>query len=130
RIGWAVAPRAVADAIDRLRQPFNVNSLALAAALAALDDEEHVRRTLAVNREGLAFLRRELAALRVEHVPSAANFVLVWVGNGARVYDALLRRGVIVRPMDGYGFPEHVRVTVGTATENERFIAALRAVLA
>src|SRR5262245_22158075 len=129
RIGWAVAPRAVADAIDRLRQPFNVNSLALTAALAALEDEEHVRRTLAVNRDGMAFLRRELPALGIEHVPSAANFILVRVGNGARVYDALLRRGVIVRPMDGYGFPEHVRVTVGTATENERFVAALRAVL-
>ncbi len=130
RIGWAAAPAPVADAIDRLRQPFNVNSLALVGALAALDDAEHVRRTLATNREGMAFLVRAFATLGVEHVPSAANFVLVRVGDGARVYDQLLRRGVIVRPMGGYGFPEHVRVTVGTAAENERLVAALRALRA
>jgi histidinol-phosphate aminotransferase len=129
RVGWAAAPAPVIDAIGRLRQPFNVNSLALVAAVAALDDDEHVRRTLAVNREGMAFLRRAFGALGIESVPSAANFILVRVGDGARVYDALLRRGVIVRPMEGYGFPEHVRVTVGTAAENERLVDALRAIL-
>ena len=118
------------DAIGRLRQPFNVNSLALVAAVAALDDEEHVLRTLAVNREGMAYLGRAFAALGIEYVPSVANFVLVRVADGTRVHDALLRRGVIVRPMDGYGFPEHVRVTIGTAAENERLVEALRAVLA
>src|SRR5207248_798202 len=94
RIGWAAAPAAVIDAIGRLRQPFNVNSLALVAAVAALDDDEHVRRTLAVNRDGMAFLHRAFAGLGIDYVPSAANFVLVRVGDGARVYEALLRRGV------------------------------------
>ena len=130
RIGYGVAAAPVIDALDRIRQPFNVNALALAGARAALDDEEHVRRTLAANRAGMAFLVEACRALGLAHVPSAANFVLVRVGDGARVYEALLRRGVIVRPMAVYGFPEHVRVTVGTEAENARFVAALRAVLA
>jgi len=130
RIGYGVAAAPVIDALDRIRQPFNVNALALAGARAALDDEEHVRRTLAANRAGMAFLVEACRALGLAHVPSAANFVLVRVGDGARVYEALLRRGVIVRPVAVYGFPGHVRVTVGTEAENARFVAALRAVLA
>jgi len=130
RIGYGVAAAPVIDALDRIRQPFNVNALALAGARAALDDEEHVRRTLAANRAGMAFLVEAFRALGLAHVPSAANFVLVRVGDGARVYEALLRRGVIVRPVAVYGFPGHVRVTVGTEAENARFVAALRAVLA
>ena len=130
RIGYGVAAAPVIDVLDRIRQPFNVNALALAGARAALDDEEHVRRTLAANRAGMAFLVEAFRALGLAYVPSAANFVLVRVGDGARVYEALLRRGVIVRPMAVYGFPEHVRVTVGTEAENARFVAALRAVLA
>ena len=130
RIGYGVAPAPVIDALERIRQPFNVNALALAGALAALDDEEHVRRTLATNRAGMVFLVDAFRALGLAHVPSAANFVLVRVGDGARVYEALLRRGVIVRPMAVYGFPEHVRVTIGTEAENARFSTALRAVLA
>ncbi|HJQ83003.1 MAG TPA: histidinol-phosphate transaminase [Candidatus Binatia bacterium] len=129
RIGWGVAPPEVVDPIERVRQPFNVNALALVGALAALDDEDHVRRTLAANRAGMAYLVAQLDRLGLAHVPSAANFILVRVGAGARVYDALLRRGVIVRPMDGYGFPEHVRATIGTPAENERLVEALRAVL-
>ena len=130
RVGYAIAPPAVADALERVRQPFNVNALALAGALAALDDDAHVERTLATNRAGMAYLVQAFDALGLAHVPSAANFVLVRVGDGARTYQALLRRGVIVRPMDGYGFPAHVRVTVGTPVENERLVAALRAVVA
>src|SRR5262245_37739470 len=130
RVGYGVAPAAVIDAIARVRQPFNVNALALVAALAALDDAEHVRPTLAANREGMAYLVAAFGRLGLEHVPSAANFVLVRVGDAGRVYQALLRRGVIVRPMDVYGFPAHVRVTAGTRAENERFVAALGAVLA
>jgi len=129
-VGYGGASGPVIDALDRIRQPFNVNALALAGALAALDDEEHVRRTLATNRAGMAFLVEAFRTLGLAHVPSAANFILVRVGDGARVYEALLRRGVIVRPMAVYGFPEHVRVTVGTEAENARFVAALRAVLA
>ena len=130
RVGYGVGPADVIDAIGRIRQPFNVNSLALVAACAALDDEDHVRRTLATNREGLAFLKDAFSRLGLSAVPSAANFVLVEVGDGAAVYRGLLARGVIVRPMEGYGFPRHVRVTVGTKAENARFVDALRAVLA
>jgi len=107
-----------------------VNGLAQVAALAALDDDAHVERTLATNREGLAFLGEALAALGVPYVPSAANFLLVETGDGPAHYEALLRRGVITRPMGAYGFPHHLRVTVGVRAENERFVAALRAVRA
>jgi histidinol-phosphate aminotransferase len=129
RVGYAVAPAPVVEVMGRIRQPFNVNALALVGALAALDDDEHVRRTLTLNRHGMAFLVDAFARLGLTHVPSAANFVLVRVGQGARVYEALLRQGVIVRPMDVYGFPDHIRVTVGLPEENERFVASLRAVL-
>jgi histidinol-phosphate aminotransferase len=129
RVGYAVAPAAVIEVMGRIRQPFNVNALALVGALAALDDDAHVQRTLALNRHGMAFLVDAFARLGLAHVPSAANFVLVRVGQGARVYEALLRQGVIVRPMDVYGFPDHIRVTVGLPEENERFVTSLRAVL-
>ena len=129
RIGYGVAPVGLVDALGRVRQPFNVNALALVAAQAALDDTEHVERTLALNREGMAYLTRELDRLGLPWVPSSANFILVKVGQGSRVYEALLRGGVIVRPMDGYGFPEHLRVTIGLQDENERCIRALEAVL-
>jgi histidinol-phosphate aminotransferase len=129
RIGYGVAPSQVIDAIARVRQPFNVNAIAQAGALAALDDVEHVRRTLEVNRAGMAYLVHALRDLGLEQVPSSANFIMVRVGHGARVYAALLRRGVIVRPMEVYAFPEHVRVTVGLPEENRRFIAALASAL-
>jgi histidinol-phosphate aminotransferase len=129
RVGYAVAPAGVIDALGRVRQPFNVNALALVAADAALDDRAHVERTLATNREGMAYLTREFDRLGVAWVPSNANFVLVRVGQGARMYDALLRLGVIVRPMDGYGFPDHLRVSVGLPDENARCIRALETVL-
>ena len=125
RIGYGVAHPELVELMNRVRQPFNVGNLAQVGALAALDDDEHVARTRHCNREGMAFLRQECARLGLDYVPSWANFLLVRVGNGARIYEALLRQGVIVRPMSVYGFPEHVRVTVGTAAENGRFITAL-----
>jgi histidinol-phosphate aminotransferase len=124
RIGYGVMDAELASWLDRARHPFNVSLLAEEAALAALGDEDHVRRTLEVTHEGLRFLRHELAALGFETWPSDANFVLVRAGAG--VYDLLLREGVIVRPMGGFGLPEHVRITVGTREENERLLAALR----
>jgi len=130
RIGYAVAPPPVVEVMGRVRQPFNVNALAQVGALAALDDRDHVRRTLEVNAEGMAYLTAAFAGVGLAYVPSAANFVLVRVGQGGRVYGALLRRGVIVRPMDVYGFPDHVRVTVGLPAENRRLVEALGAVLA
>jgi histidinol-phosphate aminotransferase len=129
RIGFGVARPDLIEVMNRVRQPFNVSSVAQVAALAALDDAEHVERTRRCNREGMAFLRDACNRLGLEYVPSWANFLMVRVGNGARVYEALLREGVIVRPMAMYGFPEHVRVTVGTAAENTRFVAALEHVL-
>ena len=129
RIGYGVGPLDVIAVLNKIRQPFNVNSLAQVAALAALEDDEHVARTRAHNREGLAYLRAACERLGRPTVPSWANFLLVDVGDAGRVYDALLRRGVIVRPMDVYNFPRHLRVTVGTRAENERFVESLTAVL-
>jgi len=129
RVGYAVAPVEVIDAFGRVRQPFNVNALALVAAQAALDDHEDVARTLAVTHEGMAYLTAEFDRLGLPWVPSNANFVLVRVGHGGRVYDQLLRRGVITRPMDGYGLPDHLRVSVGLPDENARLVGALEAVL-
>jgi len=129
RVGYGVGPLEVIEILHRIRQPFNVNGLAQVAALAALDDDAHVERTRTNNREGLAFLRFACERLGRAYVPSWANFLLIDVGEGARVYEALLRRGVIVRPMDVYGLPRHLRVTVGTPEENRRFVDSLAAVL-
>jgi histidinol-phosphate aminotransferase len=129
RIGFGVAHPEIIEVMNRVRQPFNVSSLAQVAALAALDDDEHVARTRQCNRDGMAMLRAACTRLGIEYVPSWANFLMVHVGNGARTYEALLREGVIVRPMSVYGFPDHIRVTVGTAAENERFVNALEHIL-
>ncbi|MCS6771322.1 MAG: histidinol-phosphate transaminase [Kiritimatiellae bacterium] len=128
RIGYAIAPPDGIDLLNRVRQPFNVNAMAQAAALAALDDEDHIRRTREMVQEGLDQLCQGLAEMGFEYVPSAANFLLVKVGNGRRYFEALLRQRVIVRPVDGYGLPDYIRVSVGTRDENERFLDALAAV--
>jgi histidinol-phosphate aminotransferase len=125
RIGYGVGPKSLIAMMQRVRQPFNVNAVAQWAALAALDDVEHVQRSLQVNAEGLNYLADALGNLALEFVPSFANFLLVRVGKGQEVFKKLLAQGVIVRPMDGYQFPEYVRVTVGTKDENRRFIEAL-----
>ena len=124
RVGFGVADPELAGYLERARHPFNVNVLAEAAALAALDDREHRERTVRGNAEGIAYLRRELAALGIETWPSEANFVLARPGPG--VYEFLLREGVIVRPLGGFGLPEHVRITIGLPEENERLVKALR----
>ncbi len=130
RIGYGVALPEVIDLMNRVRQPFNVSSIAQVAALAALEDDEHVEASRRVNRDGMRYLEAEFDRLGLARVPSWANFLLVEVGNGARMYEQLLRQGVIVRPMGFYGFPDHVRVTIGTRAENERFVAALERALA
>lgn len=129
RIGYGAAPAEMIDYMNRVRQPFNVNTLAQAAALAALDDHEHLERTLANNRAGLEYLFKELGALGCECVPTEANFFLIKVGDGKKVYDGLLRKGVIVRPMASYGLPEYIRVTVGLPKEQERFVRAFAEVV-
>ena len=127
RVGYAVAPEPLAAAINQVRPPFNVSRIAQAAALAALDDEAHVQASREANRAGLAQLTAGLEALGVGYVPSVANFLLVEVGDGRAASDALLHQGVIVRPMGGYGLEAYVRVSVGTAEENTRFLDAIEA---
>lgn len=130
RVGYGVSSTAIADYLNRVRQPFNVNSPAAAAAEAALADEEHVRKSVALNREGLRRLAEGVTALGLSFIPSVANFLAVDLARPAGpVYEALLRRGVIVRPVGSYGMPHHLRVTVGLPEENERFLTALREVL-
>jgi len=130
RIGYGVGHPDFVAALEKIRQPFNINSLAQAAALAALDDEEHVLRTRANNQAGLKFFENAFAQLALEFIPSVANFILVKVGDGARVWGEMQKLGVITRPMTGYGLPEWIRISIGTPTENSRCLAALRGVLA
>src|SRR5690349_9029269 len=130
RAGYALAHTSVADVMNRVRQPFNVNSLALAAATAALDDMEFVAKSYAENLQGMKQLVEGARSLGLDYIPSFGNFLTVRVGKAAEVYKRLLRRGVIVRPVGGgYQLPEHLRVTIGTAQENEKFLAALAATL-
>ena len=126
RIGYGVASRELAEVLQKTRQPFNVNSIAQAAALAGIQDEEHMRKTRELTKEGREFLQREFSSMNLEFVPSSANFVLVRVGDGDEVFRSLLRRGLIVRAMRSYKLPEWVRVSVGTTDQNERFIAEMR----
>jgi len=129
RVGYALAHPSVAEVLNRVRQPFNVNSLALAAAAAALDDMEFVACSYAENLSGLRQIEEGARALGIEWIPSHGNFITLRVGKANEVYRRLLRRGVIVRPVAGYQLPEHLRVTVGTPQENERFLVALAASL-
>ncbi len=129
RIGYAIAPKECIAILQKTRQPFNVNAIAQAGALASLEDGEHIERTRAMNREGLRYLQARFSAMHLEYVPSAANFVLVRVGDGLKLFQALQRRGIIVRPMAAYKMPEWVRVTVGTREQNERLVEALQASL-
>jgi histidinol-phosphate aminotransferase len=130
RVGYALAHASVADVMNRVRQPFNVNSVALAAAVAALDDMEFVARSYAENLQGMRRLEGGAKRLGLDYIPSYGNFITIRVGRAAETYKRLLRRGVIVRPVGGgYGLPEHLRVTIGTAQENERFLNALAASL-
>jgi len=129
RIGYGVAQGELTDLLNRVRQPFNCNSMAQAAAVAALGDEAFVARGVELNRAGMAQLTAAFEALGLRYLPSFGNFILVAVGDGAAIYQALLRRGVIVRPVGGYGLPQWLRVTIGLPEENEKFIKALRQAL-
>jgi histidinol-phosphate aminotransferase len=130
RVGYALAHASVADIMNRVRQPFNVNSIALSAATAALDDMEFVARSFAENLQGMRQIEEGAHALGLDFIPSHGNFITVRVGKAPEIYKRLLRRGVIVRPVGGpYELPEHLRVTIGTPHENERFLAALAAAL-
>jgi histidinol-phosphate aminotransferase len=126
RVGYAVSHPQVADLLNRVREPFNINSLALAAATAALDDSEHLERSRATNRAGMKQLRDAFQQLGLVCLPSAGNFLCVDVGrSGREVFLELLRRGIIARPVDNYGLPRFLRISIGTEAENVRMIKAL-----
>ena len=126
RIGYGLAPASLASVLQKTRQPFNANSIAQAGALAALQDIEHQKRTKEVTDSGRVFFEESFKEMGLEYVPSLANFVMVKVGNGDEVFDAMLRRGVIVRAMRGYKLPEWVRVSIGTESENWRCVEVLK----
>jgi histidinol-phosphate aminotransferase len=129
RIGYGIGhPEFIAE-LEKIRQPFNINSLAQAGALAALDDDAHAEKTRRVTARGLKFFARAFRKLRLEFIPSSANFILVRVGDGQRVFAEMQKLGVIVRPMAGYQLPEWIRITIGTTKENNRCLDALKTAL-
>ena len=131
RVGYAVSNPVIADLLNRVRQPFNVNSLALTAAQAALADDAFLQRSVDTNAAGLVQWRAACAENGWEYIPTVGNFITVDMQRpAAPLYDALLREGVIVRPIGGYGLPQHLRITIGTTAQNTRCIEALKKVLA
>ncbi|HJU70205.1 MAG TPA: histidinol-phosphate transaminase, partial [Paucimonas sp.] len=134
RVGFGIAQPAITDLLNRIRQPFNVNSLAQAAAIAALNDSAFLQKSAQLNAEGYRQLTQAFDAMDLEYVPSYGNFVLVKVGNddgaGARLNLALLKQGVIVRPVGNYGLPQWLRISIGLPEENAIFIEALKKALA
>jgi histidinol-phosphate aminotransferase len=128
RIGYGVATGDLIELLHKTRQPFNVNSVAQAGALAALEDDAHLRETKRVIDEGRVYLQEQFSEMQIPFVPAVANFIMVNVGNGCAIFEKLLRRKIIVRPLKGYGLPEWVRITVGTMKENKNLIAALKEV--
>lgn len=131
RVGYGLMPEEIADCLHRVRGPFNVNMPAQVGALAALGDDDHYQRTLTMTKDGIAWLSERLRALNLKPLPTETNFFLVHLGglDGGKFYEAMLRRGVIIRPMTAYGYPDYIRITVGVAAENERLIRAVDEVL-
>ena len=129
RLGYGIGHPDLIAALEKIRQPFNINSLIQAGALAALDDEEHIDGTRRNNAEGLKLYEDAFRELKLTFVPSSANFILVRVGDGQKVFAELQKLGVIVRPMAGYQLPEWIRISIGSPAENQRCLAALRQAL-
>jgi len=129
RIGYAVGSADLVEVLHKTRQPFNVNSIAQIGALAALEDDEHLRKTKRATDEGRTYLHKQFAKMKIPFVPGTANFVMVRVGDGNAVFEKLLRRSVIVRPLKEYNLPEWVRISIGTMDENKKLIAALGEVM-
>ncbi|OUR74377.1 histidinol-phosphate transaminase [Methylophaga sp. 41_12_T18] len=130
RIGYALSHPDIADILNRIRQPFNANSLALAAATAAVNDDDYLVETKKVNDAGMAQLLAGFEAMQLTSIPSTGNFITVDVErSGDEVFEALLKKGVIVRAVTNYGLPQHIRVSIGLAEENKRFLTALTEVL-
>jgi len=130
RLGYGIASKEIISNMQRIRQPFNSNSLSQVGAIAALDDKEHIEKTKEVNSEGLTYVTQELKKLDIPYAPSYTNFVLIDIGDDPMpVYNSLLREGVIVRPVMGYGLKTHLRVTIGVSEENDKFISGIKKVL-
>ena len=125
RAGYAITTPEIADLLNKARSPFNLNSVAQAGVLAALDDSEHLARSVQMVHEGLQQYYTAFDEWGISYIPAHGNFLLVKVGQGKRVFDECLKRGVILRPMDGYGLTEYIRITVGTKAENTRCLSAL-----
>ena len=126
RVGYGIMPETIASYLHRVRQPFNVNELAQVGALACLEDEDHYRKTMTMTRDGISWLSTEIEKLGYRPFPTQTNFFLVDVKSDCKkLYDSLLHKGVIIRPMSAYGYPTYIRITVGTQKENERLLAAL-----
>jgi histidinol-phosphate aminotransferase len=126
RVGYSLSSAEIAGLLNRIRQPFNVNSLALAGAEAALSDQVFIEQSVTLNSQGVTRLAEGLRELGIASVPSAANFVLADMGMpAAQVYESLLRQGIIVRPVGNYGLPGHLRITAGTADQNEALLKAM-----
>ena len=130
RMGYSLSSVEIADFLNRVRQPFNVNSLAMTAAITALSDTQHLADTLEMNKAGIEQYHQACIELGLEWIPTAANFISINVKqNGREVFEKLLQRGIIVRPVDNYGMPDFIRITVGSKEENQRCIEALMEVL-
>jgi histidinol-phosphate aminotransferase len=130
RLGYAISSPEIADILNRARLPFNVNSVASAACVAALQDQNHIVKTLAVNTQGMQQLENAFASMKIKYIPSRCNFIAFDIAqNAIEIYQKLLYQGVIVRPLGAYGMPTFLRVTIGTLQENEKFIRALHEVL-
>ncbi len=125
RVGYALANAGVADLMNRVRQPFNVNSISQAAAVAALDDHEFVKQSYQLNQQGMKQITQSFKRLGIRFIPSHGNFVCFYAGDAGALYQRLLRRGIIVRPIADYGMPEWLRVSIGLPEENEKFLKAL-----
>jgi len=133
RIGYGISHSDITDLMNRVRQPFNVNSLALSAAEATLGDNEHLQESISLNQAGLKQLTTAFDDMNLQYIPSVGNFICVDMEStaqtGMEIYNKLLHHGVIVRPIENYGLPNHLRVTVGLKDENEKFIKALQSIL-
>lgn len=130
RVGYGITSPEIAAAVNRVREPFNVNSIAQVAACGALQDDEHLRRSFAVNQEGKKYLYQAFDEMGLKYVPTQANFIFVDTGRECRfVFESLMKQGVIVRTGDIFGYPTYIRITIGTPEENQRFIKELKGVL-
>lgn len=130
RVGFSASNLAIVDVLNRIRLPFNVNSLGLVGAVAALSDDEHITKTIKANQQGLDYFYSKLQDLGLDYIPSVANFVTINVGsNSQEIFERLLQKGVIVRPLAPYAMPSHLRVSIGTKAENEKFFDIFNEIL-